>query len=63
MQNKRSFARHTLPVPKLKIQTADEEAALFEDKRNENTDHSVHDSRYKLRNIITTERNSEEKET
>lgn len=63
MQNKRNFARRTLPVPKLKIQHADEESSLFDNKSSEINDHFLNDSRYKLRNIITTEKNSEEKET
>ena len=63
MQNRRNSPRRTLPVPKLKIHYADEETSLFENKTSEINDRSSTDSRYKLRNIITTERHSEEKET
>ena len=63
MQDKRNAARRTLPIPKLKIQNADEEVSLVDSKTWDINDRSCNDSRYKLRNIITTERSSEEKET
>ena len=63
MQNKRNFTRRTLPVPKLMIHQADEESSLFDNTACEINDQFLTDSRYKLRNIITTERSSEEKET
>ena len=73
MQNKRVLTRHkSMPIPKLKVQTVDEEKSLFDknedgspldyDFSQANQNFSA-DPRYKLRNILTTDKPSEDKET
>ena len=64
MQNKRLFMRnHTVPIPKLRIQTVEEEKSLFHRDDSHFNDKFSSIDRYKLRTNLTNEKPSDEKET